>query len=56
MAMFTFSLFSESKLDKELIRGGNREECGYIYLVGHREVYDYNKGLLDQKFSELIFI
>ncbi|MDO9554412.1 CRISPR-associated helicase Cas3' [Rhodonellum sp.] len=56
MAMFTFSLFSESKLVKELIQGGNREEYGYLYLVSHREVYDYDKGLLDQKFSELIFI
>ncbi|MEB2780551.1 CRISPR-associated helicase Cas3' [Algoriphagus sp. C2-6-M1] len=56
MAMFTFSLFSESKLVSELKKGGNREEYGYIYLVSHREVYDYNKGLLDQKFSELIFI
>ncbi len=56
MAMFTFSLFSESKLVKELIQGGNREEYGYLYLVSHREVYDYDKGLLDQKFREMIFI
>lgn len=56
MALFTFSLFSESKLVKELLQGGNREEYGYIYLVSHREVYDYRSGLLDKKFSELIFI
>ena len=56
MAMFTFSLFSESKLVKELIQGANREEYGYIYLVSHSEVYDYDKGSLNQKFSKLIFI
>jgi len=56
MAMFTFSLFSDSKLVTELINGGNREEYGYLYLVGHSEVYDYEKGLQDQKFTELIFI
>ena len=56
MAMYTFSLFSESKLVEELIQGGNKEEYGYLYLVSHREVYDYDSGLLDHKFNELVFI
>jgi len=56
MSMYTFSLFSESKLVNKLIQGGNRIEYGYLYLVSHLEVYDYEKGLLDHKFSELIFI
>jgi CRISPR-associated endonuclease/helicase Cas3 len=56
MSMFTFSLFSESKLVKELISGGNSEEYGYLYLVRHQTIYDYEKGLLDQKFRELIFL
>lgn len=56
MAMYTFSLFSNSKFVQELISGGNREEYGYIYLTSYQDVYDYNLGLLDQKFTELIFI
>lgn len=56
MAMFTFSLFSESKVVKELIAGGNREEYGFLYLVCHQEVYDCEKGLLDHKLNDLIFL
>src|SRR5690606_28065967 len=47
MAMYTFSLFSNSKFVQELISGGNREEYGYIYLTSYQDVYDYNLGLLD---------
>lgn len=56
MAMFTFSLFSDSKVVKELISGGNAEQYGFMYLVSHKHVYEIKKGLLDQKFKELIFI
>jgi CRISPR-associated endonuclease/helicase Cas3 len=56
MSMFTFSLFSESGVLKQLISGGNREEYGYLYLTSYREVYDYELGLQDQKFDELIFL
>jgi CRISPR-associated endonuclease/helicase Cas3 len=56
MAMFTFSLFSESKVVRELINGGNAEQFGFLYLVSHREVYDYRYGLVDNKFAEMIFI
>ncbi|MBN8650561.1 MAG: CRISPR-associated helicase Cas3' [Cytophagales bacterium] len=56
MSMFTFSLFADSKVVKELKAGGNQEEYGYLYLVSHVEVYDYELGLLDQKFSEMIFL
>lgn len=56
MSMFVFSLFSESGVVEELKSGGNAEEYGFLYLVSHREVYDYEKGLLDQKFEDLIFL
>ncbi len=56
MSLFSFSLFSESKLVKELENGGNPIEFGYLYLVTHKEVYDYTLGLLDKKFSNLIFL
>ncbi|WP_143959479.1 CRISPR-associated helicase Cas3' [Litoribacter populi] len=56
MGMYTFSLFSESKVVKELRNAGNKEEYGYLYLVSHEEVYSYENGLQDLKFSELIFI
>lgn len=56
MSQFTFSLFSKSKLVKELVEGGNMEEFGYLYLISYKEVYDYELGLLDNKLQELIFI
>jgi CRISPR-associated endonuclease/helicase Cas3 len=56
MAMYTFSLFADSRVVKELIRGGNQEEFGYLYLVSYPEVYDYRQGLLDKKFGEMIFL
>lgn len=56
MAKYTFSLFADSRLVKELVSGGNQEEFGYLYLASHREVYDYELGLLDDKFREMIFI
>lgn len=56
MSMFTFSLFSDSKVVKELKAGGNQEEYGFLYLASHKEVYDIQMGLQDQKFSEMIFL
>jgi CRISPR-associated endonuclease/helicase Cas3 len=56
MSMYTFSLFSESKVVKELKAGGNQEEYGFLYLASHKEVYDIQLGLQDQKFSEMIFL
>jgi CRISPR-associated endonuclease/helicase Cas3 len=56
MSMFIFSLFSESGVLKQLISSGNREEYGYLYLTSYEEVYDYELGLQDQKFDELIFL
>lgn len=56
MAMFTFSLFSESKVVTQLIEGGNREEYGYLYLVTHKEIYSYEMGLLDKNIKDLIFL
>lgn len=56
MAMFTFSLFSDSKVVKELIAGGNSEEYGYLYLVSHEQVYNLERGLEIGKLDELIFI
>lgn len=56
MAMFTFSLFSESKLVERLIQGGNPEVFGFIYLASHPAIYSYERGLIDQKFNEMIFL
>lgn len=56
MAMFTFSLFSDSKVVKELIAGGNAEEYGFMYLVSHEQVYNLERGLEIGKLDELIFI
>lgn len=56
LAMFTFSLFSHTSVIRELIQTGNPEEFGFLYLERHKEVYDYDKGLIDNKFSELIFL
>jgi len=56
MAMYTFSLFSESKMVVELRNGGNSEQYGFMYLVSHKQIYEIEKGLLDRKFKELIFI
>lgn len=56
MSMYTFSLFSESKVVNELKAGGNQEEYGFLYLASHKEVYDIQMGLQDQKFSEMIFL
>jgi len=56
MAMYTFSLFSESKVVIELRNGGNGEQYGFMYLASYKQVYEIEKGLLDHKFNELIFI
>lgn len=56
IGMFTFSLFSESKVVKELIDGGNTEEYGFLYLACYKEIYDYEGGLMNTKFNELIFL
>jgi CRISPR-associated endonuclease/helicase Cas3 len=56
MSMYTFSLFSESKVVKELKAGGNQEEFGFLYLTSYKEVYDIRIGLQDQKFGEMIFL
>jgi CRISPR-associated endonuclease/helicase Cas3 len=56
LAMFTFSLFSESKVVKELIAGGNAEEYGFLYLVSHKEVYSLDQGLILGKLDVLIFV
>lgn len=56
MAMFTFSLFSDSKVVKELRNGGNAEQFGFIYLTSHKKIYSLWKGLEIEKFDELIFI
>ncbi|GMQ31130.1 CRISPR-associated helicase Cas3' [Algoriphagus confluentis] len=56
MGMFTFSLFSESKVLSELRNGGNSEQLGYMYLVSHREVYSLKHGLELRKMNELSFI
>ncbi|SFO06457.1 CRISPR-associated endonuclease/helicase Cas3 [Algoriphagus ornithinivorans] len=56
MGMFTFSLFSESKVLTELRNGGNSEQLGYMYLVSHREVYSLKHGLEIRKMNELNFI
>lgn len=56
MSMYTFSLFSDSKVVKELKAGGNQEEYGYLYLASHEQVYDFEKGLEDNKFREMIFL
>lgn len=56
MAMFTFSLFSESKVVQELINSGNPQEFGFLYLTSHQKVYSYERGLIDQNFTELIFL
>lgn len=56
MAMFTFSLFSDSKVVKELINGGNAEQFGFIYLEGHKKIYSLTRGLEIGKLNELIFI
>lgn len=56
MGMFTFSLFSESKVLTELRNGGNSEQFGYMYLVCHKEVYSLERGLEIGKMNELNFI
>lgn len=56
MGMFIFSLFSESKVVDELRAGGNIEEYGYLYLERYQEIYDYDKGLLDQNFDSMVFL
>lgn len=56
MCLFTFSLFGESNLVKELESGGNSIEYGYLYLTTHEEVYDYSLGLLDDKLKNMIFL
>lgn len=56
MSMFTFSLFSESRVVKDLENGGNPIEHGYLYLTRHKEVYDYELGLRDKQLDGLIFI
>lgn len=56
MSMFTFSLFSESRVAKDLENGGNPKEYGYLYLTRHAEVYDYKLGLIDKQLDGLIFI
>jgi len=56
MSMFTFSLFSQSKVVDQLISGGNFDTYGYLYLVSYKEIYDKETGLLDQKLKDLIFI
>lgn len=56
MSMFTFSLFSESRVTKDLENGGNPIEYGYMYLTRHAEVYDYKLGLIDKQLDGLIFI
>ncbi len=56
MALFTFSLFSESKVITELINGGNSEQFGLIYLVSHKQIYSLERGLDLGKMNELNFI
>jgi CRISPR-associated endonuclease/helicase Cas3 len=56
MSMFTFSLFSQSKVVDQLISGGNFDTYGFLYLVSYKEIYDKKTGLLDQKLKDLIFI
>lgn len=56
MSMFTFSLFSESKVVTELRNGGNAEQYGFMYLVGHKQIYSLERGLEIGKMNELNFI
>jgi CRISPR-associated endonuclease/helicase Cas3 len=56
MSMFTFPLFSQSKVVDQLISGGNFDTYGFLYLVSYKEIYDKKTGLLDQKLKDLIFI
>jgi CRISPR-associated endonuclease/helicase Cas3 len=56
MAMFTFSLFSESNVVSELRNGGNSEQYGFMYLVSHKQIYSLERGLEIGKMNELNFI
>lgn len=56
MSMFTFSLFSENRLITELRNGGNSEQYGFMYLVGHKQIYSLHRGLEIGKMNELNFI
>ena len=56
LSQFSFSLFAESGIVKELKSGGDQEEFGYLYLGNHEKVYNYELGLLDNEFDSLIFL
>ena len=56
LSLFSFSLFAESGVVKELQSGGDQEEFGYLYLSRYNEVYSLDSGLLDKQFENLIFL
>lgn len=59
LSKFMFSIYSNSKLEQELKCYCDAEildQFGIIYLSHHNEVYSYEGGIDDSKFTQSIFI
>lgn len=59
MSKFMFSVYTNSKLEKELQRYADAEifeQFGLLYLSHWTEVYEYESGIMEQKFSTDIFL
>jgi len=55
MSLYTFSVFPNSK-EEETLKKYGKEECGYLYLESHEEIYSFENGIDTNKFQKSVFL